>query len=162
MPLKSVTEKTNTSLYREKEIRNIVKNAAVNKINSEKNNLRKFKKIQKREEAIAVNKVRTVSERKVPFSEQSLAETATQKPEPVQAESHINNLNSNSSHDVVSNDGKNDVIINKPIVKDTQPLVTHAVYLETDNIEEEKSLYIGSAEINKNKLKGLFKKLLFF
>lgn len=38
------------------------------------------------------------------------------------------------------------------------PLVKHAVYREIDNDEEDKSVYIGSTQINKNKLKGLFKK----
>ncbi len=159
LPLKSETEKTDTSLYPEKEIRNIVKNAAVNRINSGKNNLGKFKKIQKREEAIAVNKVKSVNERKEPFSEQSLAEIATQKPEPVQEENHVKNFNGNSNPDKVNN---NNIVINQPISTEDHPLVTHAVYLETDNNEEEKTIYIGSAEINKNKLKGLLKKAAVF
>lgn len=51
----------------------------------------------------------------------------------------------------------------KQSVSEQQPvLISHAVYLETDNDEEEKTVYIGSAEINKNKLKGLFKKVSTF
>jgi len=40
------------------------------------------------------------------------------------------------------------------------PIASHAVYKELDTREtdEENTFYIGSAEINKNKLKGLFKK----
>jgi hypothetical protein len=37
-----------------------------------------------------------------------------------------------------------------------------ALYHEIDNSDEDKTIYIGGAEINKNKLKGLFKKAVNF
>src|SRR5205085_9635845 len=66
----------------------------------------------------------------------------------------------NSTSPVVNDEPINATVANKgPFEKDAT-IAKHAVYREIDNTEEdeEKSFYIGSAEINKNKLKGLFKK----
>lgn len=53
----------------------------------------------------------------------------------------------------------NATLAGKPAFAREAPTAKHAVYREIDNQEdEENSFYIGSAEINKNKLKGLFKK----
>ena len=49
----------------------------------------------------------------------------------------------------------------KNTTEDTQ-YATNAVYREVDTNEEDNSVYIGGAEINKNKLKGLFKKAAKF
>ena len=63
----------------------------------------------------------------------------------------------------VSPRNERDYTLVKQAVDEQQPVLTsHAVYLETDNDEQQKTVYIGSAEINKNKLKGLFKKVSGF
>ena len=73
-----------------------------------------------------------------------------------------NTISSMSDGDLVNTAERNNSITDQPLTQNNKLLVTHAVYLETDNIEEEKTLYIGSREINKNKLKGIFKKAVVF
>lgn len=46
-----------------------------------------------------------------------------------------------------------------PVIKNSTSLITQAAYTEIDtNTDDDKTVYIGSIQINKNKLKGLFKK----
>ncbi|MCW3106551.1 MAG: hypothetical protein JWQ09_1057 [Segetibacter sp.] len=66
----------------------------------------------------------------------------------------------NSSSAVVNSEPINATLASKHTLEQDATLAKHVVYREINNEEddEEKSFYIGSAEINKNKLKGLFKK----
>ena len=46
-----------------------------------------------------------------------------------------------------------------PVIKNSTSLISQAAYTEIDtHNDDDKTLYIGSIQINKNKLKGLFKK----
>lgn len=157
---KPVTENT-IALRPAKKINiNNEKIAAVNALKPKKiNSIRKPKKPDK---AIAVNKAG--SKRKIPIEKQGLAtgETSIKKTGSFETENKINNIEENSSSAAANNDEKNNVVVNEPVVKEDKPLLTHAVYIETDNAEEDKTVYIGSAEINKNKVKGLFKKAAAF
>jgi hypothetical protein len=47
-------------------------------------------------------------------------------------------------------------------LKDEPALASHTLYREIEADEEDKTIYIGAAGINKNKLKGLFKKATGF
>lgn len=73
------------------------------------------------------------------------------------ASAKISNKNSST---VVNNEPVPATVATRQTLAQDANLVKHAVYREIDNetAEEEKSFYIGSAEINKNKLKGLLKK----
>ncbi len=57
-----------------------------------------------------------------------------------------------------TNDKTKDDLIKQARTDDKPALVSNAVYREIDTSDDDRSLYIGSASINKNKLKGLFKK----
>ena len=57
-----------------------------------------------------------------------------------------------------TNDQTKDDLIKQARTDDKPALVSNAVYREIDTSDDDRSLYIGSASINKNKLKGLFKK----
>ncbi|HEX8357897.1 MAG TPA: hypothetical protein VF610_10810 [Segetibacter sp.] len=46
----------------------------------------------------------------------------------------------------------------RPVFTEEPVLFSHTLYKEIEADEEEKTVYIGSSQINKNKLKGLFKK----
>ncbi|MCW3112648.1 MAG: hypothetical protein JWR18_1044 [Segetibacter sp.] len=71
------------------------------------------------------------------------------------ASARIDSRNSN----VIKDDAKDVKFANKPSEQNA-PLAAQAVYreIDTQENEEENTFYIGSAEINKTKLKGLFKK----
>jgi hypothetical protein len=73
-------------------------------------------------------------------------------------------IDKNNSSSAINNDPKETIVANKSSVEETHALAAHAVYKEinTQEDDEEKSIYIGSAQINKNKLKGLFKKATSF
>ena len=66
----------------------------------------------------------------------------------------------NSGSNVIKDETKDVKLTNKSQTDQNASIATHAVLREIDNQEDEErnAFYIGFAEINKNKLKGLFKK----
>jgi hypothetical protein len=67
------------------------------------------------------------------------------------AANHFNNNENVLNNNLIKTTDKQNVDAKKPIIHD-------AVYREVDNEEDDNTIYIGSAQINKNKLKALFKK----
>jgi hypothetical protein len=89
-----------------------------------------------------------------------LVKTVAPTPKPsVEAIASTRTTNKNNLP-MVNDDRINGTVITKYVEETGTSLATQAAYREIDNQEddEERSFYIGSAEINKNKLKGLFKK----
>lgn len=72
------------------------------------------------------------------------------------------NNNSNKSSNRVNENSEKTSLANRKEIADEPMLATNALYREIDHDDEEKVLYIGAARINKNKLKGLFKKATLF
>jgi len=158
---RSVTEQPVAALHPKTANKNKATNVAANTRKLRKEDTRKVKKTEKPEEQLAVDVKE--HENKIKNTEQQKANEVTANREQEIAEVHPNrkNFNDNKKSEIINPDEKNSLMTNEPITEG-KPLVTHAVYLETDNVEEEKSLYIGSAELNKNKLKGLLKKATVF
>jgi hypothetical protein len=158
---KIVTEKPPASLTVEKERKNNVKSTL--KVTAGKN-----KAIQSFEKTIVIHKTKLNPKHITIIETDSLliAKTAIDKPENFphkqiktkrfDGKSTIDKSNS------YSNNTFDKSLVKQSIIDDQPVLTSHAVYIETDNNEEEKTLYIGAAEINKNKLKGLFKKATVF
>ncbi len=158
---KSVTETQVASLNDVGESKSKVKNIAIN-IRRKRNEDKVKVVVKNREEQVAVDLVKPKSKLQIAKQPVANEEAVAKKPDVAEAPMEKNNLNDKDNSNSLTGDEKNTLAINEPIVNEDKPLVTHAVYLETDNIEEEKNLYIGSAEINKNKVKGLFKKAAVF
>lgn len=154
---KSVAEKPVALLNNKKENRSNVKYSTVNTRKQEKANTTKFKKIKIR--AVAVNVIKAKGTKEKPMA---LLETITHHTEREDAENNIKNFDGDSKFDLINDAGKNNVIMAEPPVKEDRPLAAGAVYLETDHDEEDRSIYIGSVEINKNKFKGLLRKAAVF
>jgi hypothetical protein len=70
--------------------------------------------------------------------------------------------NSSINKDAVNETQKQTSFVNHPDLKDEPALASHTLYREIEADEEDKTIYIGAAGINKNKLKGLFKKATGF
>lgn len=118
----------------------------------------KSEETQSAKEEVAVNKQSDKNETLIGEQNIEIAKRNIHEPEPGK-----NGKNHLDDEKVVSIDQEeNTLMVNEPIAKEDKPLITHAVYLETEDMEEEKSIYIGSAEINKNKVKGLLKKVTVF
>lgn len=73
-----------------------------------------------------------------------------------------NDVNSGNSSDLAKDNSAEARPGRHNEVKEEPMLATRALYKEIDSDDEEKVLYIGAARINKNKLKGLFKKAANF
>jgi hypothetical protein len=157
IPEKSAAEKTTAVLNNKKENGNNVKYSTVNTRKQEKNNTAKLKKIKI--QAVAVNVKKANSIKEMPLA---LLEPVTHNSKPEEAINNIKEFDSDSKSDLLNDAAKNNVIIMEPLVKEDRPLVTRAVYLETNHDDEDKSIYIGSAAINKNKFKGLLRKAAVF
>lgn len=156
-----VTQKPQAPIYGTKE----VKNAAVVTTKPAKANRVKNKKIKIAEASIAAGKPKTdiKPETIIKAADIPVAQTAIDEPENA-APQKTKLAGSKRKHDIINKDAgsemKNSLV--KQSIVDKQPvLASHTVYIETDD-EEDKTLYVGSAEINKNKLKGLFKKATVF
>ncbi len=159
-----VIEKQADSLYLKKDIKNNLKNMSLAfvkpvKIHSAKN---KEIKIDKKSFVADEMKVDLKRKRIIKSDSTPIAKTIVGEPKNAVAKQiKVKSSTGNNDPDVTENNrgNTNDITMVKQTVAREQPvLASHAVYLETDNDEEEKTVYIGSAEINKNKLKGLFKK----
>ena len=159
---KPVTEKPPASSFVKKE----KKNTAIVANKPAKANAVKNKDLKKSEESVAVEKPKieikhnpTIKVNNAPLAKAVINEPKNTVPQKIKpSDSNINN-------DIANNHPADKTIhsLAKESFVDEQPvLASHAVYIQTDNDEEEKTLYIGSAEINKNKLKGLFKKATVF
>ncbi|WP_157580891.1 anti-sigma factor family protein [Segetibacter koreensis] len=158
---KLVTENPLASLNTTKERTDKVKKLPANKAAFQKVRNQKVEIIENKQESVATN----VKKPENKIEQQPVVNIGTVKKEPELAEVPIEKnhfSDNNNTSGLVNPSEKNAVMINEPIVKEEKPLATHAVYLETDNVEEERNVYIGSAEINKNKLKGLLKKASVF
>jgi len=70
----------------------------------------------------------------------------------------IKNTDNNYHQKIVNEKPINTYTATQKNVTEDNDYTTTAVYREIDTNEEDNSIYIGGAEINKNKLKGLFKK----
>lgn len=154
---KSVAKKPVVLLDSKKENGNKVKYSTVNTRKLEKANIAKLKKIKIQAVAVNIEKAKTTKEMPI-----ASLETVTHNSEPEETRDDIKNFESDSKLDLSNDAGKNNLVIKEPLVKEDQLLVTHAVYIETDDNEEDKSIYIGSAKINKNKFKGLLRKAAGF
>lgn len=154
---KSAAEKPVALLNNKKENGNKVKYSPVNTRRLEKANITKLKKIKIQAVAVDIKKVKSKKEKPI-----ALLETVTRDTEPEVAGNNIKDFDSDSKFDLSNDAGKNKIMIRKPLVKEDRLLVTQAVYIETDDNEEDKSIYIGSAKINKNKFKGLLRKAAGF
>lgn len=161
---KSETEKPAASSIIKKDRKNNFKNIAVTSVKRAKIHSSKNKEIKSDKESFAVVKTKTDLKQKISSKSDSLPLAKTTINEPKNAAGKqfiIKPSTDNNKFDEIKNYPGNthDVAMAKQTIAREQPvLASHAVYLETDNDEEEKTVYIGSAEINKNKLKGLFKK----
>lgn len=125
----------------------------------------RIKAIRNSKEAATANKSKTNLERETVIADNSAAITETT----IDKQAHFSKQGikiSNSSDPKIMSDhhsnGTDNVMVKQSLVDEQPALAAHAVYLDIDNDEEEKSVYIGGAEINKNKLKGLFKKAAGF
>lgn len=155
---KSPTQKSVVFVKPEKESPGKIKYMAAGKRKQQMKTAQKSEKTQSAEEEVALNKQSDKSETLIGEQNIEIAERNIHQPEPDK-----NGKNHLDDEKVVSIDQEeNMLMVNEPIAKGDKPLITHAVYLETENMEEEKSIYIGSAEINKNKVKGLLKKVTVF
>ncbi|HEX8279145.1 MAG TPA: hypothetical protein VF540_10645, partial [Segetibacter sp.] len=154
---KSAVEKTMAVLNDKKENGNNVKYSTVNKSKQEKDNATKLKKIKIQAVAVNVKKAKSIKE--MPLA---LLETVTPNSKPEEAGNNIKDFDVDSKSNLINDTVKNNVIIVEPLVKEDPPLVTSAVYLETNHDDEDKSIYIGAAAINKNKFKGLLRKAAVF
>lgn len=152
---KSAAEKQVALVNSRKENRNKVKYSIVNTSKLEKANITKLKKIKIQAVAVDIKEVKSKKEKSI-----ALLETVTHVSE--DAVDNIKDFDDDSKFNLSNDAGKNNLMIRNPIVKEDQPLVTNAVYIETDDNEEDKSIYIGSAKINKNKFKGLLRKAAGF
>lgn len=159
---KPVTENTLASVKTEKENGNKAKSVAADNARLKKQDKRKVREIKNQQEPVVVHAVKP--ENKIQIAEQLVVneETSAKKPDVAKVSIEKRNINDKNNSNLIKWDKKNTLMINEPIVKEDKPLVAHAVYLETDNAEEEKSVYVGSAALNKNKVKGLFKKAAVF
>lgn len=72
------------------------------------------------------------------------------------------NLSSNASSKTGSENAPKATFAANQNAEDQKPFVKEAVYSEMNNDDDGRSLYIGATEINKNKLRGLFKKAANF
>ena len=150
---KSVAEKPVALQNNRKENGNNVKYSTLNKRKQEKDNTTKLKKIKI--EAVAVKAKKAKSIKEMPLA---LLETVLHNSKPEEAKNKIKEFDGDSKFDLTNDAVKNNATIVEPLVKEDRPLVTSAVYLETNHDDEDKSIYIGSAAINKNKFKGLLRK----
>jgi hypothetical protein len=159
---KTVAEKANASLPPKAENKVNAEKVVARTRKPEKNIAKKFKETKKPEESIADNKLKEVK-KETPSDEKNLALIEESAPEQKRVEENKTGKGNNDNNfDVVNHGMKDDAMIDKPVAKEQKPLVSHAVYLETDDVEQEKTLYIGSAQINKNKVKGFLKKAATF
>lgn len=144
-----------------KENKNPIKHTAVTSRKQGKSSKAKSKETQSKE-AIATNKME--NNRKIPTAVQNMdvAHRDASKTEIAKNLAKIKNSNDNENSGLINNDEKNNVKMSVASAKEERPVFTHAVYIETENVEQEKSTYIGSAEINKTKLKSFFKKAAAF
>lgn len=158
---KPVTQKPVDSSFLPTDIKNNVKNTIIvsikrTKIHSAKNKeIKADKEVYADEARIGIKQKIIVKSDSFPIAKTTTDEQASAAAKPIQTKPFTNASNADIS--------KNDItpgiaMAKQSFAKDQPVLASHAVYLETDNDEEEKTVYIGSAEINKNKLKGLFKK----
>lgn len=165
---KPVTEKPVDSLFIRKNIKNNWKNTPVASVKHVKVHSVKNKEIKSDKESFAADETKTNLKQKAIIKSDSLPiakTTISESKNAVAKQIKVKPSTGNNDPDVTKNHpGKtNDIALAKQIIAREQPvLASHAVYLETDNDEEDKTVYIGSAEINKNKLKGLFKKASVF
>ena len=153
---KPVRDKTVASLTNRKENRN---SANYSRLNTRKQKKVNVLKLKEKVEATAVNVKRLKSVKQIPIESHDIASAPapTQNSAHVNPEKRIDDFDGHIKPGVSTADEITNEMINEPLAKENPPLVTRAVYLETGD-EEEKNVYIGSAEINKNKLKGLLKK----
>lgn len=155
---KSSTQKSVVFVKPEKESPDKIKYMAAGKRKQQMKTAQKSEKTQSDEEEVAVNKQSDKSETLIGEQNIEIAKMNIHQPEPGE-----NRKNQTDTKKVITIDPEeNTLMVNEPIAKEDKPLITHAVYLETEDMEEEKSIYIGSAEINKNKVKGLLKKVTVF
>ncbi len=96
------------------------------------------------------------------LSENKLAAVQTQnQPEeklPATVTETRKNLNSNSSSKLVSENAAKATFASNENAAAGHLSAKQAVYIEINNDDEDRSLYIGATEFNKNKFKGLFKR----
>lgn len=155
---KTVTEKPAASLTISKERKNNLKNTEIAAVKSEKVIGGKHTEKEHVEQSV----------RKIEFKPQHLQIAKINSDENKNAaREQIIVKPFNGKHNVyIINDspgnGTNELLVKQSVIDDQPVIASHAVYIETDNDEEEKTLYIGAAKINKNKLKGLFKKATVF
>lgn len=157
-------EKQAHSTIIKKDIKNNRKNTSLASIKT-KVHPGKNKEIKSDKESFAVVKTKPDLKQKISSKSDSLpvAKTIINEPKNAAGKQIIikPSIDNNNKADEIKNYPGNtpDVVMAKQTIAREQPvLASHAVYLETDNDEEEKTVLIGSAEINKGKLKGLFKK----
>ena len=157
----NIKEQSGNTFNKQSEAKNDVKNIAASKekiINTQKIRIPK--------ETFAFKKPENNVERKITNADNNIAFTETEIPEKKSItadEKPVKNENSNGIQNIVADEK------NKPIYASQQKieepvLAIHAIYREVDTDEEdkEKSVFIGGADINKNKLKGFLKKAAVF
>lgn len=163
---KSLTEKFIVSSDVKKENKNKLKKASVASRKSVKYNRETITEIKSSEKASLANKSKTNLKKEtlntninIISSEKTTDRQAYSPPKQIGIKLSDNNGNSKILNDLAKDKSDN---VKQTIIEKQPALAVHAVYLEIDNDEEEKSVYVGGAEINKNKLKGLFKKATGF
>jgi len=96
------------------------------------------------------------------LSENDLADVHTQKPSEDKLPASVNetrkNLGSNNSLNTVNENAAKATFAINQNTDNEKPFVKEAVYRQINNNDEDRSLYIGATEINKNKLRGLLKR----
>lgn len=124
----------------------------------------KIKEAKRKEELIDdIKSEESKKEDAVNAKDLAAVEKDSQQPQIPNEGDDTKKIDDNSSEkELASDNNKHKAILNQPVANEENPLVTHAVYLETDNIEEQKTLYVGSVKVNKNKLKGFFRKAINF
>ncbi len=118
----------------------------------------KTNNLKRDEDALAVNQ--PVKKDVIAKPGNNLPKPEMTRPEQIYSEpvASVKQPDKKSNTDFVKNNDNTNVLTNETKVQPST-LVKDAVYREIDtNEDEEQSFYIGSAEINKKKLKGLFKK----
>lgn len=163
---KSAADKFSIQINPEKKRKNSLKNTSTYSEKLVKVTLDKRKSIKSEEKLVFVKKIKKqlLTEAIAKVEKPTIAETTVEELQ-LQTDNYteIEDISSRISPEKITDNSKPIHSLAKQSVTDNQlTLVSHAVYLATENDEEDKTLYIGSAQINKNKLKGLFKKAAGF
>ena len=156
-PKKPVTESADAVSEPAAQIETKAKIVLKNSGSKQKDVIQKLVRSKTNEESVAAKDPKP--ENKIQIAEPPVAQQEIQakKPDFAEVAPQLSRLDKDKP-DLFDRAEKNNSMVSQPIAREDKPLATHAVYLETDDVEEEKSIYIGSAEINKNKVTGLFKK----